>query len=373
MTDLERFIHAADSDLPPPVRVALIHAQFETIDPFLDGNGRIGRLLIAALLEHWGLLRQPLMVLCGYLKQHQAEYYRRLSAIGSEGDWEGSVSFFLESVAAAAMDAERSIIDAASLITAGRRRLLESAKARPIAYRLFEMLPMMPRFSVEHVRQRLATTFPTASAAVKLLEDLGILVELTGQTEEPLLPLPSVRIVAVPLRRLRGLMDKSTGTPRASRIQSPPPRIEAALEIGRDRDLDAVVRLAHGKGGERTIGGWGENGAGAQVEGAPGPRAARPAARARPAGEAAAIVGADVLDGVQRSIHPEHRDRDAVHIATQVAALGQFAGSGKIVPIAHAPSSGAACRAGRQSTSPSPACRFAARASTNNRSDSRLR
>ena len=121
------------------------------------------------------------MVLCGYLKQHQTEYYRRLSAIGSEGDWEGSVSFFLESVAAAAVDAERSIIDAASLITAGRRRLLESAKARPIAYPLFEMLPMMPRFSVEHVRQRLATTFPTASAAVKLLEDLGILVELTGQ------------------------------------------------------------------------------------------------------------------------------------------------------------------------------------------------
>jgi Fic family protein len=181
LTDLERFIHASDSDLPTLARVALIHAQFETIHPFLDGNGRIGRLLIAALMEHWGLLREPLMYLSGYLKQHQAEYYRRLSAIRSDGDWEGWVSFFLEGVAAASADAERSIIDVASLITADRKRLLESPKAGPISYRLFELLPMMPRFSVEHVRQRLETTFPTASAAVKLLEDLGILTELTGQ------------------------------------------------------------------------------------------------------------------------------------------------------------------------------------------------
>jgi Fic family protein len=181
LTDLERFIHASDSDLPPLARVALIHAQFETIHPFLDGNGRIGRLLIAALMEQWGLLREPLMYLSGYLKQHQAEYYRRLSAIRSDGDWEGWVSFFLEGVAAASAEAERSIIDVASLITADRKRLLESPKAGPISYRLFELLPMMPRFSVEHVRQRLETTFPTASAAVKLLEDLGILTELTGQ------------------------------------------------------------------------------------------------------------------------------------------------------------------------------------------------
>lgn len=181
LSDLERFIHAVDSDLPPLVRIALIHAQFETIHPFLDGNGRIGRLLIAALMEQWGLLAEPLMYLSGYLKKHQAEYYRRLSAIRSEGDWEGWVSFFLEGVVAASGDAERSIIDLASLITADRKRLLESPKAGPVSYRLFELLPMMPRFSVEHVRQRLETTFPTASAAVRLLEDLGMLTELTGQ------------------------------------------------------------------------------------------------------------------------------------------------------------------------------------------------
>lgn len=179
--DMERFIHEASSALPPLVRIALIHAQFETIHPFLDGNGRIGRLLIAALLEHWGLLSEPLMYLSGYLKQHQTEYYRRLSAVRTEGDWEGWVAFFLEGVAVAATDAERGIVAVASLVTADRRRLLASPKAGPTAYRLFEMLPMMPRFTIERVRQKLDTSFPTASAAVKLLAELGIVTELTGQ------------------------------------------------------------------------------------------------------------------------------------------------------------------------------------------------
>ena len=181
LADMERFIHDVGTELPPMVRVALIHAQFETIHPFLDGNGRIGRLLIAALFEHWGLLAEPLMYLSGYLKQHQAEYYRRLSAIRTEGDWETWVTFFLEGVAVAAGDAERNIIEVASLVAADRKRLLQSLKAGPASYRLFEMLPMMPRFTIERVRQQLDTSFPTATAAVKVLEDLGIVAEMTGQ------------------------------------------------------------------------------------------------------------------------------------------------------------------------------------------------
>lgn len=181
LTDMERFIHDGATDLPPMVKVALIHAQFETIHPFLDGNGRIGRLLIAALFEHWGLLPEPLMYLSGYLKQHQAEYYRRLSAIRTEGDWESWLTFFLEGVCVAAADAEHSIIEVASLVAADRKRLLQSPKAGPASYRLFEMLPMMPRFTIERVRQQLDTSFPTATAAVKVLEDLGIVTEMTGQ------------------------------------------------------------------------------------------------------------------------------------------------------------------------------------------------
>jgi Fic family protein len=181
LTDLERFIHASSMDLPPLVKVALVQAQFETIHPFLDGNGRIGRLLIAVLIEHWGLLAEPLMYLSGYLKQHQSEYYRRLSSIRTDGGWESWVSFFLEGVATAAADAERSIIAITSLIAADRRRLLQSPKAGLASYRLFELLPMMPRFTVERVRQKLETSFPTANAAVKVLEDLGIVTEITGQ------------------------------------------------------------------------------------------------------------------------------------------------------------------------------------------------
>ena len=181
LADLERFIHDASQALPPLVKTALIHLQFETIHPFLDGNGRIGRLLIAALLEHWGLLPEPLIYLSGYLKQHQAEYYRRLSSVRTEGDWEGWVAFFLEGVAKAALDAERNIVAIASLLAADRRRLLAAPKAGPASYRLFELLPMMPRFTIEQVRQKLGTSFPTATAAVKVLEDLGIVAELTGQ------------------------------------------------------------------------------------------------------------------------------------------------------------------------------------------------
>ena len=180
LADMERYIHDPEGDLPPMVKVALIHAQFETIHPFLDGNGRIGRLLIAALFEHWGLLSEPLMYLSGYLKQHQSEYYRLLSGIRTEGDWESWIIFFLEGVATAAIDAEHSIIEVASLVAIDRKRLLQSPKAGPASYRLFELLPMMPRFTIEHVRQQLDTSFPTATAAVKVLEDLRIVTEMTG-------------------------------------------------------------------------------------------------------------------------------------------------------------------------------------------------
>jgi len=181
LAELERFIHAETSDLPALVRVALVHAQFETIHPYLDGNGRIGRLLIAALLEHWQLLSEPLMYLSGYLKQHQAEYYRRLSAIRTDGDWEGWIRFFLEAVQNAAAKSERDVVALANLVANDRRRLLTNAKSNALSYRLFELLPTMPRLTVDRVCKVLQTTFPTANMAIKLLEELGILVEVTGQ------------------------------------------------------------------------------------------------------------------------------------------------------------------------------------------------
>jgi len=181
LADLERFIHEEESDLPALVRVALVHAQFETIHPYLDGNGRIGRLLIAALLEHWQLLPEPLMYLSGYLKLHQSEYYRRLSAIRTDGDWEGWIKFFLEAVQNAAAKSERDVVALANLVGNDRRRLLANAKSNAVSLRLFELLPTMPRLSVDRVCSVLQTTFPTANMAIKLMEELGILTEVTGQ------------------------------------------------------------------------------------------------------------------------------------------------------------------------------------------------
>jgi Fic family protein len=113
--------------------------------------------------------------------QHQGEYYRRLSAVRTDGDWESWTAFFLEAVEVSATEAERGIVAVASLVAADRRRLLAAARVGTIALRLFELLPIMPRFTIEQVRQKLETTFPTATAAVNLLEELGIVAELTGQ------------------------------------------------------------------------------------------------------------------------------------------------------------------------------------------------
>ena len=121
------------------------------------------------------------MYLSGYLKQHQVDYYRHLSSIRTHGDWEGWVAFFLQGVEVAASEAERGIVSIASLVAADRRRLLAAPKAGPASYRLFELLPMMPRSTVARVRQKLGTSFPTANAAVQMLAELGIVTELTGQ------------------------------------------------------------------------------------------------------------------------------------------------------------------------------------------------
>ncbi len=182
LANLEQFIHKEDDGLPRLVNIALAHAQFETIHPFLDGNGRIGRLLIAALMEYFGLLPEPLMYLSSYLKEHQMEYYRLLGAIRTEGDWESWVSLFLEGVTEAATSAERGIIEVASRVSADRRLLLASPNASPASLRLFELLPMMPRFTIDRIKAELKTTFPTANAAARTLEGLGIVTEVTGQS-----------------------------------------------------------------------------------------------------------------------------------------------------------------------------------------------
>ncbi|AVF38267.1 Fic family protein [Rahnella sikkimica] len=181
LSDLELFIHNEETELPKLVRIALVHAQFETIHPFLDGNGRIGRLLIAILLESWGLLPEPLLYMSGYLKTHQTEYYRLLSEIRTTGDWESWIRFFLEGVIISAEEAQQSIIDIASLLAVDRKAVLYNSSSTLQTLRLFDMLPIMPKITVERAQAELQVSFPTANSAVKTLVLTGVLVETTGR------------------------------------------------------------------------------------------------------------------------------------------------------------------------------------------------
>lgn len=173
---LERYMHVED-DVDPLVRIGLLHVQFETLHPYLDGNGRLGRLLIMLLLEHWQLLSEPLLYPSLFLKQHRDEYYRRLTAVRSEGDWEGWISFFLEAIAEAATGASTAIGDLFAIIEADRRRVIDSETATVASVRLFERLPAGPFVTAALVQAWLSTSPPTARRAIEELIRQGVLIQ----------------------------------------------------------------------------------------------------------------------------------------------------------------------------------------------------
>jgi Fic family protein len=180
---LEKYIHAED-ELSPLIRAGLLHVQFETIHPYLDGNGRIGRLLITLLLEHWKLLAEPLLYLSLYFKRHRAEYYRLLNAVRTDGDFEGWLKFFLEGVADIADEAVAATQDLFALVGANRTKVLAGRSASVASIRLFELLPAHPIVTVGSVVKLLETTKPTATKAVAGLVKAGILVETTGRRRD---------------------------------------------------------------------------------------------------------------------------------------------------------------------------------------------
>ncbi len=183
LSDFERYMHA-DGDLPAVVRSGLLHVQFETIHPYLDGNGRIGRLLVTLLLEHWQLLTRPLLYLSLFFKRHRREYYRRLDAVRVDGDWEGWLDFFLDGVATIADEAVATSRDLFALVTADRTRVLGQRGATLLAVQLFERLPGRPIVSVSWVVDALGTTKPTAGRAIDALVGAGVLVETTGMKRD---------------------------------------------------------------------------------------------------------------------------------------------------------------------------------------------
>jgi Fic family protein len=183
LSDLERWIHASD-ELPPLVRAGLAHVQFETIHPFLDGNGRIGRLFIALLVEHWGLLSEPLLYLSLALKRRQQEYYRCLTAVWTEGDWEGWTAYFLECVREAADDGVNTAQRLFGLLDKDRQRLLSASDATVPALRLFDALPARPMVTLAGAMKTLKTTKPTAAKAIAVLINAKILKETTGKQRD---------------------------------------------------------------------------------------------------------------------------------------------------------------------------------------------
>ena len=183
LSEFEKYLHGDDT-LHPLVRAGLLHAQFETIHPYLDGNGRIGRLLVTLLLDHWKLLTRPLLYLSLFFKRNREDYYRRLNAVRIDGDWENWLDFFLEGVATIADEAVASARELFALVAQDRSRVLASDRTSIGALRLFELLPRHPIVTVASVMKLIETTKPTAIRAIDLLVATGVLVESTGRKRD---------------------------------------------------------------------------------------------------------------------------------------------------------------------------------------------
>lgn len=181
MADLEKFLHDPETPLPVLAKAALAHVQFETIHPFLDGNGRVGRLLITLILSASGTLTEPLLYLSLYFKEHRAEYYELLDVVRATGDWEAWLDFFLEGVRTTANGAVATAQRLAVIVSEDRERIQSGGRAAGSALRTHDVMRERPVTTLTHVAQRAGLSFPAASAGMDLLVKLGIARELTGR------------------------------------------------------------------------------------------------------------------------------------------------------------------------------------------------
>jgi Fic family protein len=177
----ERFLHGEPERLPVLVRTALAHVQFETIHPFLDGNGRIGRLLITLLLCAEGVVNQPTLYLSLYFKAHREEYYDRLQAVRTDGDWEGWLRFFLEGVFETSQQAVSTAQRVLALFAADRERLRSLGRRAGSALRVHECLERRPILSVPETAAELDLSAPTVRGCIESMEAMGMAREITGR------------------------------------------------------------------------------------------------------------------------------------------------------------------------------------------------
>ena len=182
ITAFERFLHATDDGLPVLLRAGLAHVQFETVHPFLDGNGRVGRLLITLLLCHAGLLRQPLLYLSLYFKQHRSDYYDLLNHVRRTGDWEAWLAFFLEGVKRTAEGAVSTAQRLSRMFQDDRTRIQAAGGRRAgSALRVHDALKSRPILSLPAARRDTKLSFQAAASAMGVLVTHGIAREITGK------------------------------------------------------------------------------------------------------------------------------------------------------------------------------------------------
>lgn len=179
---LERFMHDDDIDLPLLIRIGLAHAQFQTIHPFLDGNGRTGRLLITFLLCENGVLRKPVLYLSHFFKKHRQRYYDLLQGTRDAGDWEAWISFFLEGVREVSNEAAETARRVLALREQHRTEIANQlGRAAGNGHRVLEYLYQKPIVSVNDIRDLIGTTYPAANNLVDRMNQIGVLFEITGQ------------------------------------------------------------------------------------------------------------------------------------------------------------------------------------------------
>ena len=178
---LENFMHEKQSRLPALIKAGLLHVQFESIHPFLDGNGRIGRLLVTLYLCVQGVLRKPLLYLSLYLKTRRADYYRLLQEVRERGAWEAWLEFFLEGVEETANQAFEAATRIVELFKRDRELITTESERAGSALRVHELLQTQPYFTSNQLVERTGLTAPTVNAALADLERLGIVEEVTGR------------------------------------------------------------------------------------------------------------------------------------------------------------------------------------------------
>ncbi len=180
MAALERFFHDPSVPCPVLLKAALAHVQFETIHPFLDGNGRVGRLLIALMLHDGGILVQPLLYLSLYFKKHRSEYYRLLDRVRTEGDWEAWADFYLEGVVQTAGDAVRTAQKLVALFMQDGEKIRTLGRIASTVLRVFQALCKRPLLNNIEAKRMTGLSFPSVNKAMEAMAGLGIVRELTG-------------------------------------------------------------------------------------------------------------------------------------------------------------------------------------------------